>query len=682
MTTTTATTTQTYTQWLTDPIKAKISEAASDYAARPVAPGADREQIVEMSKPWVAIASVAIAATAARIAMHQTGADAEIAIATSIAAFAVAVVLGVQAKRRLLCVKRRTRVYAFLAAAAGWTVAAMLTGVTGPMMFTLAIVGIGTSLWHWADHRLGYGWDAPKEEAIYAPTPEVDVYSPLWEQNLAGPGKILHGTALTHYEHLRFGARYAMEVVPGTHTLEEIEHLAAKIRSGLRLKRNHKLIIEEHPTLEAPTLLITIIDSSPVAAGTSWPGLGAMNSDGTIWIGPYLDGEGKALWKLYSTNRIHNGMIAGGTGSGKSRLLENIAQTAAGSQQFPTAVWFADGQDGLSSPLLMRHADYYAGKPEQIVQMLREAVDVIVMQGDENKVNGVQGFTPTEERPGLLIILDECKLVLDKQNNPEFWEETQRLVARIATTGNKAGVGIILAGQEATLPTFGGGGQYPAAIRNNIKGANGVLLKSEEAAGGNIFGVPSATMRSIPSGGGYGFVAGGEGSRKAMMRGFYDDDDTTASNMGSIFWRSVSPMTALDLSPAYRDRKSTADGDLEEAKRRVQKRRERHEAAQRGEHVPAPVRVPQQRSQATGGASAFTSFSLKSEFIGHGPKVEGTAQRVLDAVKAGRTSWKDIATEAGIGRDMVFKHLKDLREQGLVEQASHGRWTLKAQRAA
>jgi len=310
-------------------------------------------------------------------------------------------------------------------------------------------------------------------------------------------------------------------------------------------------------------------------------------------------------------------------------------------------------------------------------------VEVIVMQGDENKVNGVQGFTPTEERPGLLIILDECKLVLDKQNNPEFWEETQRLVARIATTGNKAGVGIILAGQEATLPTFGGGGQYPAAIRNNIKGANGVLLKSEEAAGGNIFGVPSATMRSIPSGGGYGFVAGGEGSRKAMMRGFYDDDETTSGNMGSISWRSVSQMTALDLSPAYRDRKSTADGDLEEAKRRVQKRRERHEAAQRGEHVPAPVREPQKGAEAVGGkASAFTSFSLNSTFIGQAPKVTGTAQRVLEAVKAGRTSWKEIATEAGIGRDMVFKHLKDLRDHGLVEQVSHGQWTVKGQRAA
>lgn len=675
--TTTTTTSQSYTQWITDPIKAKISEAASDYAARPVAPGADREQIVEMSKPWVAIASVAIAATAARIAMHQTGADAEIAIATSIAAFAVAVVLGVQAKRRLLCVKRRTRVYAFLAAAAGWTVAAMLTGVTGPMMFTLAVVGIGTSLWHWADHRLGYGWDAPEHEAIYAPTPDVDVYAPLWEQNLAGPGKILYGTQLTHYEHLRFGARYAMEVVPGVHTLEEVDGLAAKIRSGLRLKRNHKLIIEEHPTLEAPTLLITIIDSSPVANGTSWPGAAAaMNPDGTIWIGPYLDGEGKALWKLYSTNRIHNGMIAGGTGSGKSRLLENIAMTAAASEQFPTAIWFADGQDGLSSPLLMRNADYYAGKPEQIVQMLREAVDVIIMQGDENKVAGIQGFTPTEERPGLVVILDECKLVLDKQNNPEHWEETQRLVARIATTGNKAGVGIILAGQEATLPTFGGGGQYPAAIRNNIKGANGVLLKSEEAAGGNIFGVPAATMRSIPSGGGYGFVAGGEGSRKAMMRGFYDDDETTARNMSALAWRSVSPMTALDLSAAYRDRKSAADGDLEEARRRVEARRARKAASESGEYV-APVEREVPVEPVTQGNSPFTKFALRSEFIGKKKLTDGQ-QRVLKAVQDGHSVWTEIGEASGLGRDSVFRYLNELREQKLVEKQARGRWTAAA----
>jgi hypothetical protein len=672
--TTTTQTRPSYTAWATDPIKAKVALAAHSYAERPVSPGASREQVIQMGKPWVAIASVALAATAARVAMASTGADAEIALTTAVAAFAVAVVLGIKAKRRLLCVKRRTRVYAFLTASCAWIAGTLVLGVTGPMLFTLAVVGIGTSLWYWADNGLGYHWDAPREEAIFAVAPQEDVYAPLWEQNLAGPGRVLAGTRLTDWEHLKFGARYVLEIVPGTHTLEEIEAYGGKIRSGLRLKRNHKLMIEEHPTLEAPALLLTIIDSSPVANGTSWPGPEAMNGDGTIRIGPYLDGEGAALWKLYSTNRIHNGMVAGGTGSGKSRLLENVAMSAAASTQHPTVIWYADGQDGQSSPKLMRHADYYAGKPEAILGMLRDAVNVIAMNGDENKVNGVQGFTPTVDRPGLLVILDECKLVLDKQNNPEFWEETQQLVARIATTGNKAGVGIILAGQEATLPTFGGAGQFPSAIRNNIKGANGVLLKTEEAAGGNIFGIPSATMRSIPSGGGYGYVAGGEGSRKAMMRGFYDEDETMDRNMATIAWRPLSPMTAFDLGASYRDRKIAADGDLSEARRRVEARKARHEAMMRGETVEMPVEPVAPAVQAKGG-SGFTSFSLKSEFVGKekvGSKLSSGQERVLKAVVNGNTGWKEIGAEAGLGRDMVYRYLNELVERGLISQPARG----------
>lgn len=677
MTTTTQTQTTSYTKWITDPIKSKAAGMAHEYAARPVSPGASREQVIQMGKPWVAIASVVLAATAARVAMENSGADAQIALATAVAAFAVAVVLGVKAKRRLLCGKRRARVYTFLAAAAGWIAGTLLLGVTGPMLFLLAVIGVGTSLWYWADNGLGYHWDAPREEAIFAAVPQEDIYAPLWEQNLAGPGRALAGTRLTDWEHLKFGARYVLEIVPGTHTIDEIEMYGGKIRSGLRLKRNHKLMIEEHPTLDAPALQLTIIDSSPVANGTSWPGTSAMNGDGTIQIGPYLDGEGAALWKLYSTNRIHNGMVAGGTGAGKSRLLENIAMSAAASTQYPTVIWYADGQDGQSSPKLMKYADYYAGKPETILGMMRDAVNVIAMNGDENKVNGAQGFAPLDQRPGLLIILDECKLVLDKQNNPEHWEEMQQLVARIATTGNKAGVGIVLAGQEATLPTFGGGGQYPAAIRNNIKGANGVLLKTEEAAGGNIFAIPSATMRSIPTGGGYGYVAGGEGSRKAMMRGFYDDDETMERNMAAIVWRALSPMTALDLGASYRDRKTTADGDLEEARRRVEARKARHEAMLRGETVEFPVEQQVPPKVQTGGSS-FTSLSLKSEFLGKeksGSRLSPGQERVLKAVNEGHTRWQAIGKTAGLGRDQTYRYLGELTDLGLVSKTARGSYS-------
>lgn len=672
------------TETLSQRISAAASAKAAAYAARPVAPGASRSQFVDNIKPLLPVAAAAIAATAARAGMESSGADAEIALGVAVAAFAAAVIWGMRVRRTVARKAFRVRAYAMLAAAASWTVAALATDTTNLAMYVLTVVGVGLSAWHWGDFKLGYDWRAP---AVYVPAmPAVDVFGERWAANLGAPGKVLAGTRLTDWEPLTFGARYSLEVKPGVHELDNVESHIKLIRSGLRLRRSHRIMIEEHPTREAPTLQITIVDVAPVDAGVSWPGASAMNPDGTITIGPYLDGEGRALWRLYSKNRIHNGAIAGVTGSGKSRLLENIAMTAAGNDLFPTAVWYADGQGGQSSPLLMKYADYYAGtdpvtgSTEKVLALLKEAIKVIQTQGEENIVNGLQGFTPTEQRPGLMVILDECKLVLDAKNNPDLYLEIQWAVAKIATTGNKAGVGIILAGQEATLPTFGGGGQYPAAIRNNIKGANGVLMKADEKVASNIFDVPASIVRTIPAGGGYGVVAGVLSSRQAMMRGFYDDEEVQETNMQAIEWRTIDPVVALDLSTAYRDRKLSLDDDIETMRKRVAERQRRYEAMKRGELLvidePEQFEVPTApRPQFT---SQFTSFTVPAPFRrpGAAPAMELTAgqDRVLQAIRAGHTGWQAIGEAAGLGRDRTYTYLNDLVDKGLITRVGRGEY--------
>jgi hypothetical protein len=664
----------------TESAMGRISEAVKEWANQPVAPGASREEMIGYVKPLAPVVAVALAASAARSGMESSGADAEIALVVAVAAFAAAVVWGMRLRRTVVRKAFRARTYAMLAAAAGWTMAALATGVTEPMMYVLTVVGVGLSLWQWNELPLGYGWSPAPKVDMPATGVDVDVFATRWETNLAAPGKILAGTRLTDGELLKFGARYALEVKPGVHELDMVESHMKLIRSGLRLRRSHKIMLEEHPTREAPTLQLTIIDTAPVAGGVSWPGVSAMNRDGTIDIGPYVDGEGRAKWKLYSKNRIHNGFIAGVTGSGKSQLLENIAMTAAGNDLFPTAVWYADGQDGASSAKLMQHADYSACKPEKILALLKEAINVIKLQGEENFADHRQGFTPTPDRPGLLVILDECKLVLDKNNNPEFYEETQWAVAKIATTGNKAGVGIILAGQEATLPTLGGAGQFPAAIRNNIKGANGILMKTEESAATNIFNVPALLAKSVPAGGGYGLVAGEDGSRRAIMRGYWDDDEIQAQNMASLRWRTISGVTALDLTTAYRDRKLSVQEDIEAARARVEARRRRHQAVLRGEllvedepatqiEVPAPPRRVS--------ASQFTTFTIPTLFWkakGADAVLTAGQDRVLQAVLAGHTGWQEIGQAAGLGRDRVYTYLGDLVDKQLIVKAGRGEY--------
>src|SRR5690625_2071027 len=88
------------------------------------------------------------------------------------------------------------------------------------------------------------------------------------------------------------------------------------------------------------------------------------NEDGKVsrgWIdlGPYANGDGNAKWTVYSGgDSMWSGLVIGGTGSGKTVVLDSMALSLAASDH--TVLWYADGQRGSSSTFIPGIADYTA----------------------------------------------------------------------------------------------------------------------------------------------------------------------------------------------------------------------------------------------------------------------------------------------------------------------------------
>src|SRR5207244_12844650 len=120
----------------------------------------------------------------------------------------------------------------------------------------------------------------------------------------------------------------------------------------------------------------------------------------------FADGEGGACWRVYTHHSMWGGFIQGGTGSGKSRMIEQIAMSCAASASHPTIIWYGDGQNGDSSPMLVKNADYAATTFEAIYNMAMAALRIMKINGVERRLSGRVGFAPTAACPGPLAIVD------------------------------------------------------------------------------------------------------------------------------------------------------------------------------------------------------------------------------------------------------------------------------------
>lgn len=633
--------------------------------------------------PQATLGMLVVAAAATRAAMSATAADAEILAGTAATCVVVAVVGAVVAGRRLADKRSRVRARAFLAVAASWLTTVTATDLTLDAVAVLSAIGMGLSLHWWRQRRIP---NPPEQEPFdFVVEPEADPYPRRWAENLGGPGCALTGSRLEGYEAIKAGFRYVLCLAPGKQSYATILGQLENIRTGLELLPDHDMIVERHPVLAASCLQFTVVTRSPVKVSITHPGRAVFNPrTGNVDLGPFVDGEGVARWKGYTKDRLWGGYLQGGTGSGKSRMVEGIALALADAQTHPTVIWYADGQGGASSPLLMKHADHTARDGEHFHAMLAGLLLVVQLRQDENALDEAEGFTPTVDRPGVVVVVDECHKFLLKLENAEYAERCRWMVSTIAREGGKVGVALILASQQSTLDAFGGAGDnFAETIRANLLMGNGVILRSKDSNAKQVFKVDvnPSLFPAIP---GYAFLVDpDEGARSAPFRGYYVTDSIRTQWPGEILWRSLDEGAAHAYGLEYLRRRELAEEAREAIRRRVAARR----AGQFAEPRPAPP------APAGGydGAEAIRAFGIATfpiwdptKFAKPQPRREmhDGHRKILAAMGQGHRSPKAIQMATGYTERHVYGLLGDLLDEfRVIEKTERGTYEMLARAA-
>ncbi|MDM4722737.1 hypothetical protein QTQ03_25225 [Micromonospora sp. WMMA1363] len=629
-----------------------------DTRSEPVAGGL-RPQLV----PHAAVGALVVAAGAARIAVHVTGDEQQVAVWVAGAAFVIAVVAATKVRGRVFDRRARRRAYTFAAVAGVWLVSVTVAGLSLGAVGILMAFGYALSTHWWRSRPVGL---------IQQKTSRSE-YQRLWAENVGRPDGALPGSSLRDPQPIKAGIRYTLRLRPGKQDLGMVIAAAKKLRGGLRLQADQELLIEAHPTEREPDVLLTIVTRSPIRSSVYWPGPEAFDSaSGRVILGPYADGEGRAAWRAYTENRLWGGYVQGGTGSGKSRLIESVAMSLAASASHPTVILYGDGQGGASSPLLMAHADFRARTHQQILVMLEGMHLVMLLRQDENAIAAREGFTPTDDRPGLLGIIDECHKPMSKLENAGAWQRVQYLASTIAREGGKVGVALLLASQAPTLDAFGGAGTPSAeAIRSNLLAGNGVMMRGKDPNAKTVFKV-DVDPSQFPLLPGYGYLIDpAPGARSAQFRSYYLGDEQRQVWPKRIAWRSLDSGSAAAWGVTYLRRHQMAEEAVAAARQRIAARR----AGVALDVSVAPV------PPSTVGAIDLQVFPSWQEFVARAEQEAQRAlreghQRVLAAIRSGCTGPKAIQAATRYSERQVHNLLGDLLEAGEIAKGGYGRYEL------
>lgn len=473
---------------------------------------------------------------------------------------------------------------ALLAGAAAWVwliAAALCDWSSWQALATSGLwAWVGLSAHWWRLHRIGY---TPLPTPQHTSQQQEDVgahYARLWQENLTADSGVFKGTALHTHRVTDVGHLWDVSIRPGSKGLQALQANTADISTALGVAQ-HMLSLSPHPCGSPLLAELRVTTNSPTTGGvdiSTETGVPTIEGHpvwdaetGDIVLGPYADGQGIHTWGLYRTNSIRGGYCFGAQGSGKSELLNLLALGVRLSGR--TTFWYVDGQDG-TQPSLQHTADWDASATAYKRRVaLEAAVIALRVRMRTNRAHGAKGFTPTRERPGLVLIMDESHMIINDYvrvpaptekeikngaaPDPGFGQWTNaELVNEITRIGRKCGIAAVPASQDTGMGAFGGNGNPGRVIRGNLFSANTALMYSQDAIAGTIAPKAAMSVTDLPTGGGYAVAANETGqdgavhARTAMWRAAYRDENDPRGSITNLI-AAAGPCLRLEPEAAH-----------------------------------------------------------------------------------------------------------------------------------
>jgi biotin operon repressor len=663
--------------------------------------------------PWMIAAPYAGAGEAAHL-LATYGSGSPVAISALCAASAGGA--SVLAWRKKLAKrtpgKFRAKMQAGLAGLCGWCAAMPLVPTEGQAGMWLSLLGgtayLGMSWWRQHDHPI----PLPDEFADLAVTDTAPAATQVTEADLAFADKViadwdtfvagmgtLPGSGLSTPQRVEYGWTFLLHLVRGKQKLTDARAAKDSIAAALNLEvKDLSLDRDTRPGADTTTVVLTVITEA-VTNAYDGPRIVREGGDVFIEVGPYEDGIGAERFHVLSDQltdeeiaagqrprgSMNGGFALGTKGSGKSRLMEEVA---VGLRKLGIELWYLDPQGGKSSPALMAESDWplagmhgTKGAYSNVIDLWKALIAACEVREAEGG-DAEQGFQHTRERPAIMVMIDECHGVF-QADNPETENSFGQDFAELDRIMRKNGIGILGASQAITQDTFGRG-NAAAVLRDGMCAVNVFLM----AYGGKNLrlapGYDDQPCGSLPTNQGYGYNPKGARPHTRWQSRYTPDfqpwlarypratlDVRVQKRIGTTYTRrfeqhaenTAAKQEWLAQLDAYDGDASTLPAFGQQSTKDDDK------GAKSGESV-VSLLSPHQRRLQTAGTAAGNEVGAGQDTA----DLTDAQQRALDTLDGESKSSTTVASMLSISRQGAAKHLEALATKGRAVKLEDGRY--------
>ena len=570
--------------------------------------------------------------------------------------------------RRLRRWRWHRRVSVAAVAVAVWLPYAIVAGPSWEPVAALFALDLALAAGYWRVIRI----PVPQQKPLQTDDEDDEEEEPpiwrRWRTNVACGGGPLPGSRLVGCEKDDNGnERYTVQLDPGKQSLKTAMAVLDRVCSGLRVPAED-VLIEPHPSRDSSCAQLTIVRKSPIQETVLLPGPQFFREGLNSWIeiGWYADGNGRVRIPVTAPRSIRNLTIIGGQGAGKSSLLNSLALSLRASGL--AVIWYLDGQDGVSSPQLMAHADWAPTGPDREKHMLKALEKMFDARGDWMKWKGLSGIDVTPEMPAVIVIVDECHVFLrQKSRYLNDWLHLIRL-------SRKVGCGFWVATQHPSVESFGND-----PIRSLLRQYTTIVMRTVGQSPKGILELP-VDPGSLPTMPGYGYVIGGDqakGVRTAPFRADYLPEEVADEWFAKYKPCPLDRLSANAAGEHYLNRHKIAERERKDLEERLT-------ALTQG-ILPAGDDDEDEDDEGPGEAvvTEFGEIPVFPDppkfFVVKGGKADDEADEasnavaaVYEALVAGATSPTEVMEATNYSRTQVWRALNELVEAGRVVNPSRG----------